>query len=275
MAWEIQNINSQKKGEILIGIPYKANPSPKFITGLMSAQYPDYFAHSAYFSTGQPLDIARNIIISNGLQRNVSHILYLDEDIVLKKDTITELHEAHFPIVGAVYYGRNPPYNVVANINRNPITRDMVMQKRVQSPDGKGLMEVHEVGMGATLIDMRVFDRIAQTHQLPWFCMLRHPEQLAEIEKDDTGIYYDYQEAKALGYRCKYCGNTIIAPFFDYRIGKYTDNSLSEDYYFCKLAREAGFSIYITIHAEVEHEITQFTISSDGLTNSTVTAGVV
>lgn len=275
MAWEYNNIYSQKKGEILIGIPYKSNPTPKFTTGLMGAQYPDYFAHSVYFSTGQPLDIARNIIISNGLQRNVSHILYLDEDVILKPETIPELYEAHFPIVGAVYYGRNPPYNVVANISRNPITRDTIVQKRTASPDGKALMEVHEVGMGATLIDMRVFSRIAQTHQLPWFCMLRHPEQLAEIEKDDTGIFYNYQEAKALGYRCKYCSNTLIAPFFEYRIGKYADNSLSEDYYFCKIAREAGFSIYLSLHTEVEHEITQFTISSDGLTNSTITAGVV
>lgn len=214
-------------------------------------------------------------MVSNGLQRNVTHLFFLDQDIILKNDTITQLFEAYMPVIGALYYGRNPPYNVVANINRNPISRNQIIEKRNAAPNGRALMEVHEVGMGACLINMRVFERIAIVHKLPWFCMLRHPEQLAEIEKDDTGIYYEYNEAKALNYKCKYCGNTLIAPFFDYRIGKYSENSLSEDYYFCKLAREAGFPIYLSIHTEVEHEIKMFTISTDGLTNSTVTAGVV
>lgn len=275
MAWEIGSQQSQIKGEVLVGVPYKQNFSAKFLAGALSLQYPDYFAHSWFLETGQPLDIARNIMVSNGLQRNVSHLFFVDEDVVLKHDTLKELMQAAMPIVGAVYYGRNPPYNVVANINRQPLTRDTILQKRNTAPDGRALMEVHEVGMGATLFDMRVFQRIAMTHKLPFFCMMRHPDQLAEVEKDDTGIYYEYNEAKALNYRCKYCGNTLIAPFFDYRIGKYVDNSLSEDYYMLKLAREAGFSVYLAIHAEVEHEITMFTVSTDGLTNSTTVAGVV
>jgi|SRR5215211_3494403 len=276
MAWEFADTRSQQiKGEVLVAIPYKQNFSAKFLTGFSSLQFPDYFAHSVFLATGQPLDITRNMMVSNALQRNVSHLFFVDEDIILKDDTLKNLHHAHFPIVGSVYYGRNPPYNVVANINRQPVTRDILLQKRSGSPDGRALMEVHEVGLGATLIDTRVFHRIAKHHNLPWFCLLRHPEQLAEIEKDDTGLYYTNDEAISLNYRCKYCGNTLIAPFFDYRIGKYQDNSLSEDYFFDKLAREAGFSIYLSIHTEVEHEISMFTISSDGLTNTTTSAGVV
>jgi hypothetical protein len=274
MAWDFHNPQSQIKGEVLVGVPYKQNFSAKFLSGLVGLQFPDYFAHSVYLQTGQPLDIARNIMVSNALQRNVSHLFFVDEDVVLQRDTLLQLKEAGMPIIGAVYYGRNPPYNVVANINRNAVTRDQLVQKRNSAPDGRALMEVHEIGMGATLIDMRVFERIATVHDLPWFCLLRHPEQLAEVEKDDTGIYYTTAEAQALGYRCKHCNNTLIAPFFDYRIGKNAENSLSEDYYFCKLARNTGFSIYLSIHTEVEHEITMFTISSAGLTNSTITAGL-
>lgn len=276
MAWEFHNgRQSQVKGEILVGVPYKQNFSAKFIAGLMKLQFPDYFSHSFYFETGQPLDIARNIMVSNGLQRNVSHLLFLDEDVILKQDTIISLKEANMPIIGAVYFARNPPYSIVARINGNPITRDELISKRNNTPGGKALMEVHDIGMGAVLIDMRVFQRIANTHKLPWFCMLKHPDQLREIEKDDTGIYYDTNEAVALNYKCKYCNNTLIAPFFDYRIGKYSENSLSEDYYFCKVAREAGFSIYLSLHTEVEHEITMFTIDSVGLNNSTVGAGII
>jgi len=275
MSWEIANQRSQIKGEILIGVPYRSGFSAKFVSGILGVQYPDYFAHSIYFETGLPLDIARNTVISNGLQRNVTHIVFLDADIVLKSDTLTKLKLANFPIVSGVYFGRNPPYNAVANINNKPITRETVVSRRNAAPNGRALMEVHDVGMGCCMIDIRVFQRIAKFHNLRWYCMLRHPDQLAQIEQDDTGISYDNDEAKLLGYRCKYCGNTLIAKFFDYRIGKESKDSLSEDYYFCKLARQCGFQVYLSLDAEVEHEITMFTIDSNGLTNSTTSAGVV
>ena len=276
MAWEFSNPKSQVKGEILIGLPYKSGFSAKFLSGILGVQYPDYFAHSIFMEDGLPLDISRNVVVSNGLQRNVSHIVFLDADIILKTDTFLRLREANFPIISALYFGRNPPHNAVANINSIPITRNDVVSKRNAAPDKKPLMEVHEVGMGCVMIDMRVFKRIAKFHNLRWYCMMRHPS-LKDIEKDDTGISYDNDEAQLLGYRCKYaeCGNTLIAKFFEYRIGKYSENSLSEDYFLCKLARQAGFQIYLNLGAEVEHEITTYTIDSNGLTNSVTSAGVV
>ena len=249
--------------------------SAKFLSGIIGVQYPDYFAHSIFMEEGLPLDIARNVVVSNGLQRNVSHIVFLDSDVILKADTFLRLKEANFPIISALYFGRNPPHNVVANISGIPITRNDAVSKRNAAPDKKALMEVHEVGMGCVLIDMRVFKRIAKFHNLKWYCMLRHPDLPANIEQDDTGISYDNDEAKLLEYKCKYCGNTVIAKFFEYRIGKYSENSLSEDYYFCKLARQCGFQIYLNLGAEVEHEITTYTIDSNGLTNSVTSAGVV
>src|SRR5688572_808694 len=96
-AWEYSNPQSQVKGEILVGVPYKQNFSAKFLTGLVSLQFPDYFAHSVYLQTGQPLDISRNIMVSNGLQRNCSHIFFVDEDVVLQRGTLVQLHEASMP----------------------------------------------------------------------------------------------------------------------------------------------------------------------------------
>jgi hypothetical protein len=277
LAWELssQQQSQQIKGEILVGIPYKQNFSAKVFQGGLKLQFPDYYAHMWMMLTGQPLDTARNIMISYALQRNASHVFYVDQDIILETDTLKLLHETNMPIVGAVYFGRNPPYDVVANINGKPVTREMIIQKRNSAPGGKALMEVHELGFGAMLIDTRVFHRIASYHKLPWFCLNKHPDQLAEVEKNSTGIYFDFPEAIALDYRCKYCNNTLVAPFFDYRLGKNTDKALSEDYFFCELAREAGFSIYMAIHIECEHEAPFFTISSKGLTNSTVSAGIV
>lgn len=274
-AWEFnQQSQQQPKGLIYIGIPYKQNFSAKAVQGFLSLQFPEGYAHMISMITGQPVDNARNITVSNALQNGATHIFFVDEDVNLKHNTLTLLKEANMPIVGAVYYKRNPPYDVCANINQNALTRQQIAEKRGTSPDGKGLMEVHELGFGAILVDIRVFHRVAQIHNLPWFCMNRHPGQLDSLEKNDSGIYFDYIEAIELKYRCKYCNNTLVCPFFDYRLGKYSEDALSEDYYFLKLARNCGFSVYLSLHTEVPHEITSFTIDSDGLTNSTTSAGV-
>ena len=89
-------------------------------------------------------------MVSNALQRNVSHVFFLDQDIILKPDTLIELLFPQMPIVSAVYYSRAPPYNAVANIKGNPLTRDFIMEKLEKAEKHQALMEVHEVGAGAT-----------------------------------------------------------------------------------------------------------------------------
>lgn len=251
----------------------------------MGLQYPDGFAHSVFFETGQPVDTARNIMVSNALQRNVSHVFFLDQDIILKPDTLLKLWDGQMPICSAVYFSRAPPYNVVANIKGNPISRDDVMNRLEKAPNHQALMEVHETGAGALLVDTRVFKRIAQVLDLEWYCLLKHATDYEN--NDDTGVSYTTEQAVANNYRCNRivgvddkgnqirCDNTVIAPFFDYRIGKQKEDALSEDYYFNKLCRNVGFSIYLCIHNMVEHEIPFFTINENGIINSSVGAGIL
>ena len=278
-AWELFSQQQQKiPGNIYIGVPYAKDFSARFLNGITSLRFPNGYGHSGHFQKGLPLDITRNIMVSHALQAGASHLFFVDSDIGLRPETLLELEEARMPIVGAVYYSRNPPYTVVANINGKPLTHQEIVNKRSTAPNGKALMEVHDIGMGAALIDCRTFYRMMNYHKLPFFCMGRHPGQLDNLEKDDIGLYYETAEAVELGFRCKYpeCGhNTLVAPFFDYRIGKYTEDSLSEDYYFCKKVRETGISVYLSIATEVDHEITTFFVNGDGLHNSAVNIGVV
>lgn len=273
IAWEFHNQQqSYIKGEILVALPYKQNFSAKFLTGVLSVQFPEAFSHSFLIQTGQPLDISRNLAVSNALQRrNVSHIFFLDEDVILKPETIISLKNTNMPFVGATYYSRSPPYNVTANINQKPITRDMIVERRKNHPPNSNIiLEVTEIGMGACLIDTRVFKRIAEHNNLKWLCLVRHDND----NNDDTATAFDNSQARALNYRCNQCNNTLLAKFFDYRLGKEQEDSLSEDYYFCKLARKTGFSVYLDVNTEVGHEITMFTINTDGLENSTLPAGI-
>lgn len=292
-AWELleyRNNQSAKKGEVLVCIPYKQNFSAKFVKGLMALDYPEGFAHSIYFETGQPVDVARNMMVSNALQRNCTHVLFLDQDIILKQNTLTDLHEAQFPICSAVYFSRAPPYNVVSNINTKPVSRDDLMTRLEKAPQHRAYMEVHEVGAGCMLVDMRVFKRLATFLDMQWYCMLRHPEnpERQQLELDDNLPSYSNAEAIKQNYRCnvevewdekgnpiRTCNNTLVAKFFDYRIGKENEDALSEDYYFNKLCRKVGFSIYLSIHTIVEHELPFLSINENGIMNSSVGAGIL
>lgn len=276
-AWEMQNRRSQLKGEIMIAIPYKQRFSDKFSKGMYSLQFPAMTGHMVFWETGQPVDVSRNIAASIALQRNCTHLFFVDQDIILKQNSLLELFDQQLPVVGCVYYSRSDPYNVVATINQLALSRNTVKEKLEGAHDHRAIMEVHEIGMGATLIDTRVFKRMAMAHNMEWLCMLRHShiKELAELEKDDNMISFTNEEAIRSNYRCPYCNNTIIAKFFEYRIGKYTTDALSEDYYFCKYARKTGFSIYLCLHAEVAHEINSMEIDGNGLTNTTQQAGVV
>lgn len=230
MAWELQNRRSQLKGEIMIGIPYKQRFSDKFTKGMYALQFPPMTGHMVFWETGQPVDVSRNIMVSAALQRNVSHLLFVDQDIILKQNTLLELFDQQLPVVGCVYYSRSDPYNVVATINHEALSRDFVKEKLNSAKDQRAIMEVHEIGMGCTLIDTRVFKRLAMIHNLEWICMLRHPhiKELEELEQDDRMVSFTNEEAIRSNYRCPYCNNTIIAKFFEYRIGKYTTSACKQ-----------------------------------------------
>jgi hypothetical protein len=278
MAWQFESIQqNQLKAQILIGVPYKQRFSDKFQKGLLSLRFPEMTGHMIMWETGQPVDVSRNIMVSAALQNNCTHLFFVDQDIILEPDTLIHLIEQQLPLVGSVYYARSDPYPVVATINQVALSHDTVKEKLKNASNGRAIMEVHEIGMGATLIDTRVFKRIAMINNMEWLCMLRHPhiEQLKELEKDDNMISFTNDEAIRASYRCPYCNNTLIAKFFEYRIGKYKTDALSEDYYFCKLVRKAGFSVYLALHTEVGHELSTMVLNGDGLLNTTTSAGVV
>lgn len=274
-AWEYQTANQVHKKQILVGVPHREKFSDKFYIATIGMQVPEGYMRHIMTQSGQPLDVGRNMMVTTALQRNWDYLYFIDQDVIIKPETLTDLIEARQPIVGSVYFNRAPPYNVVANINSNPLTRDEIVDRLNNAPNHRALMEVHEMGMGSILIDMRVFKRMAHFHNLEWFCTLRHPNILSNVEVQDTMISFTNKEAIDLNYKCKYDNNGLIAKFFEYRLGKYTEDALSEDYYFCKKARQCGFQIYLCLHSIVEHELSHMTINEQGITNTTVGAGEI
>jgi hypothetical protein len=82
--------------------------------------------------------------------------------------------------------------------------------------------------------------------------------------------YMEYSKAKSLNFSCDKCGGALVAKFFEDRLGKAKTTAISEDYYFCKLARSFGFHVMIHLGVIVNHEMTSgLEIGQAGTLNAT------
>jgi len=183
--WDLETDN------ICIGIPYATVTSQCTITwalklnNLIKPQGTRIFT-----SAGQPIDSARNSIVDMFLNTNSEYLFFLDTDVIVPEDTIIKLMNHNLDIVSALYFTRTPPIEPCCwKDDLNSIYR----AKPIKFEIGQ-LIEAEIIGMGACLINRRVFENIDK-------------------------------------------------PYYLWTLGK-EDNGVSEDFYFCRKAREKGFKIF-------------------------------
>ncbi len=96
------------------------------------------------------LDQARNMLADEVLaEPGATHALWLDDDMVCPPDLITRLLAHGVPVVGAVYFTRSPPHEVVCG----PLHYG---QARALDHLPAGLEPVGWVGLGAALVEVGV-----------------------------------------------------------------------------------------------------------------------
>lgn len=268
MAWETV-YRDPDETDILICIPHTGLVRFDWALSYKHLDMPPGYHFISSGNQGQPIHIARNIFISQALQRKAKYIFFLDSDVEMPHDGLVKLRETKKPMIAGVYSSRAPPYGLSANINRRPLMPD-VLEKYPNR-----IVDVHEVGAGCLLIDMRVIERIADREKLQWHCMKPHGKELGlKLPEDVTSpkeiMVYQNSEATALGWKCAICKGTIIADFFKYTVGtglSAQEGAFSEDYYFCNLARKMGFPISIHTGVFCNHEMSNMKITREGLTN--------
>lgn len=100
------------------------------------------------YTSGSYIDLGRNELISRTLtdSPDVTHILFIDQDMVLPEDVVTKLLDRDKEVVGATYFTKDPPYYPVALVwdeNDNSHFLDSWTDD---------LTPVGSIGMGCTLI---------------------------------------------------------------------------------------------------------------------------
>lgn len=254
-AWNYQR-PAGAKYDVAICIPTRGYVSQKFAHGLLQLEKPANYLVN--WQHGHQIDTARNVQVSLALQREAKRVLFLDSDVIPPPDGLSALIVVDMPIVSGVYFSRAPPYHVMAKIGSTPIPRD-----RVGVP---GMAEVTDVGMGFCLVDIRVFHRIGAA--LPWLCLQDHTDDAKK-----TVVKVTYPEALAQNFACPYCKNPLIAPFFQTTLGFADADPMSEDYFFCKRARDTGFPVMVKLDVVCDHELDDVTINNAGLNTGTKVIG--
>jgi hypothetical protein len=165
-----------------------------------------------------------------GLMRKdqISHILFLDNDLIFPLDIIDRLLAHDKSIVGGAYPVRVPPHVLCYS--------PLKTRAGLEEP---GLLEVAGLPTGTMLIDMHVFTQIPR----PWF----------------KKSYYRRDEIEA-GDICPEAANALRKFFAELFADLNLDEldfpvPISDDFWFCALARQAGYGVWLDteLTKELQH----------------------
>lgn len=118
-----------------------------------------------------------------------THVLFIDDDMIVPPDGLLRLLAHNEPLVGGLYFGRQPPhlpiaYRYVEDGQWIPVTKY-----------GRGLQEVDAIGFGFMLVAVEVLRKMER----PWF-------EFSDKMGEDM---YFCEQAKKLGYTILLDGDLI------------------------------------------------------------------
>ncbi len=142
--------------KIMIGIPdagYRRNTN--FDDYVEMLEVPDGTLKTR--THGQSPAKARNIIIQQALLQKCSHILFIDDDVAFKPDSLIKLLAHEVDIVGGLYLMRNYPHQ---SIMFDIALDNGACAHHFLSDSERGLIKVVATGLGFCLIKTEVFENI-------------------------------------------------------------------------------------------------------------------
>ena len=159
--------------------------------------------------TTRPIDVVRNDIVEQALQRGCTHLLWMDTDQVYPPDTLTKLLSHNLDMCGVLVHRRYPPFDPI--LYRGSLGK----YKHVPYEEcySKKLLEVDATGMGCALINLRCMVDVPP----PWY-LITKTEDGRNVGED---IYFCSQ-VKQSGYRIWVDTSIEVDHLTTYRVNKQT-----------------------------------------------------
>lgn len=102
---------------------------------------------------------SRNLLVKEALEKNATHVLFVDDDMVFPPDALVRLLEKDLDIVCGLAFRRRPPYDPCIFVNVND--KDIFPVEHIN----EGLMQIDACGSAFVLIKTEVFKAMPE----PWY----------------------------------------------------------------------------------------------------------
>jgi len=206
---------------------------------------------------GQLTDINRNEItkrfISGGSNNwKADWLFQIDDDVLFPEGALSNLLKLKKDFVAGLYFNPNPPKNPIAYF-RN---KDDIGYSSLYNYPYDSLVQVDSVGMGCTLINRSVFEKIYDGHEVwvrPNGSLLVYPKKNIKQWKDKHArpiesltVYGEVAEYKMPLIRPKEDDNRWF-PFYSMEYLR------TEDHHFCELADNVGIKPWVDTRIVCEH----------------------
>ena len=225
--WELikPTTSLDKKGRVAILVPTGGNVSIEWMSMMRHLEAPNC---SLITTKGYPLDLARDLQTRNALENGFEWLFFLDSDVIPPKNIIPVFLDTGLPIISGVYTAKRAYPDKLTwsmwGIIPEP-TKECLDVGKYFSPvvswEGRNI-EVDVVGAGCMLVHRSVFEKIHEKFpQYPYFFWTKDRyEGILEHMKIPEGIM----------------------------------RNVSEDFWFCLLAKECGFRIVVDTECKCTHE---------------------
>lgn len=222
---------NQKKLAVLI--PHTGEVSSEWC--LMFREMPLPPGSQIFMSRGMPIDVTRESMVKTALEAGFEWIFFLDSDVILPKDALQKLFSHNQPLISGMYKAKKPNGFFWSSWmkGKTPEGKDAFVP--VASWNGR-LFEVDVVGTGCLLIHRSVFEGIRAKTDVPFFVWGKE-RNIALLDKMN-----------------------IPDPMM---------REVSEDFWFCLLAKYCGFKVIVDGEVQCGHlctvKVTPETVTLPGV----------
>lgn len=203
---------------VFVATPTTRSFDPLYVASLTYMWKPEGMSWS--YLSGQPVDIARNVLAETAVRDGFTHVLFADSDATWHPAALLRLMERDLPMVTGCIYRRNiyvtPTFGRFQGINKDK-------------------HQTYDFGLAIEGIK-----RIAKEHQLEAGCA--HEQVLPEgkndlLEIDGCGMHFCLIKREVF--------EAVKPPYF-----VCPAPGSGEDFDFCRKVKRAGFKIYadLTVH---------------------------
>lgn len=182
---------------------------------------------------------ARNSMSYDFLKSDATHLMFIDADIAFSPQDIPRMVDADKDIICGIYPKKEINWVEVSNAVKNNVAPEhlqfhtgafvlnLANGEKSKSGNINEPIEIANGGTGFMLIKRKVFEDLAD-----------------KVPSYTNDMYHAVDTVREV---------KVIKEFFATSIDEESNRLLSEDYHFCKISRQAGFTVWCAPWANFSH----------------------